>query len=89
MVNDEELLKKATKRAKDKAWFYFHFACYLVVNIGLFAYWWTRTSDLSGLIAIMSGSLFGWGIGIVAHFVGVFFGSSDKRIQKEYEKLKK
>ena len=43
----------------------------------MFAYWWTRT-DLSGLIAIISGTLFGWSIGIVAHFIGVFFGSSGK-----------
>jgi DMSO/TMAO reductase YedYZ heme-binding membrane subunit len=77
MEKDEELIKKATKRAKGKTWFYIHFVCYLVVNIGMFAYWWTRT-DLSGLIAIMSGTLFGWGIGVVAHFIGVFFGSSDK-----------
>ena len=77
MDKDEELRGNTTKRAKDKSWFYIHFACYLMVNIGLIAYWWTKT-DLSGLIAIISGTLFGWGIGIVAHFIGVFYGSSDK-----------
>ena len=77
MDKDEDLMKKATKRVKGKLWFYIHFTCYLVVNIGLLAYWWTKT-DFSGLIAIMFGSLFGWGIGIVAHFIGVFFGSGDK-----------
>jgi flagellar biosynthesis protein FliR len=77
MDKDEELMKKTTKKAKVKTWFYFHFACYLIVNIGLTAYWWGKT-DLSGYIAIMSGTLFGWGIGIVAHFIGAFFGSSDK-----------
>ena len=77
MDKDEELMKHATKRAKGKIWFYIHFACYLVVNIGMFAYWWTRT-DVSGLIAIQSGTLIGWGVGIVAHFIGAFFGSNDK-----------
>jgi hypothetical protein len=77
MDKDEELMKKATKKVKNKTWFYFHFACYLIANIGLTAFWWGKT-DLSGYVAIMSGSLFGWGVGIVAHFMGVFFGSSDK-----------
>ncbi len=70
-------MKKATKHGKSKKWFYIHLACYLVVNIGMIAYWWTKT-DLSGLLAIMSGSVFGWGVGIVAHFIGVFYTSSDK-----------
>lgn len=70
-------MKKGTKQAKNKMWFYIHLACYLVANIVMIAYWWTKT-DLSGLLAIMSGSVFGWGVGIVAHFVGVFLTSSDK-----------
>jgi hypothetical protein len=77
MDKDEELMKKTTKRAKGKTWFYIHFACYLVVNIAMIAYWWTRT-DVTGLIAIMSGPSLGWGVGIVAHFIGVFYSSSDK-----------
>jgi hypothetical protein len=36
----------------------------------------------------MFGPLFGWGIGIVAHFVSVFAGASESRVQKEYQKLK-
>jgi hypothetical protein len=36
----------------------------------------------------MFGSLFGWGIGIVAHFVSVFAGANEQRVQKEFKKLK-
>lgn len=77
MDTDEELSKKTTKKEKGKTWFYIHFCCYLVVNIGLITYWWTKT-DIPGLIAIMSGTLFGWGVGVVAHFIGVFFSSTNK-----------
>lgn len=77
MDTDEELTKKATKRARMKIWFYIHLACYLVVNISLFAYWWTQT-DLTGVIMIQFGSIFGWGVGVIAHFIGAFFGSGDK-----------
>ena len=77
MVEDEELNKKATKRSRIKTWFYIHFTCYILVNIGLFVYWWPKT-DLPGFIAINSGTLFGWGIGVVAHFIGAFFSPSNK-----------
>ena len=90
MATDEELMQIARKQAKDKAGFYVHFACYVVVNIGLLIMWtvFYKVPELTGLFAIMSGSLFGWGIGIVAHFVSVFAGPSEKRVQKEFQKLK-
>jgi hypothetical protein len=36
----------------------------------------------------MFGPLFGWGIGIVAHFVSVYAGANPQNIQKEFKKLK-
>lgn len=90
MVSDEELMQIARKRAKDKAGFYIHFACYLVVNIGLLVTWtvYFKVTDLMGLLSIVSGTVFGWGIGIVAHFVSVFAGTNEQQVQKEFKKLK-
>ena len=89
MASDEELMKIARKQAKDKAGFYVHFACYVMVNIGLFIIgYFLEVTDLTDLVPIMSGPLFGWGIGIVAHFVSVYAGASPQTIQKEYKKLK-
>jgi hypothetical protein len=87
MVSDEELMQIARKQAKDKAGFYIHFACYLIVNIGLIIFWVVTNPQVS-IIMIMTGPLFGWGIGIVAHFVSVFAGANEQRVQKEYKKLK-
>jgi len=89
LLTDEELMKRAAKRVKDKTGFYIHFCCYVVVNIGLFVFFWTTVTAGTNLMPILFGPLFGWGIGIVAHFASVFLGPSDAAIQKEYEKLKK
>jgi hypothetical protein len=86
MISDEELMKIARKQAKDKAGFYVHIACYVIVNIGLFIFFWSNAP--ASIFSIMFGSLFGWGIGIVAHFVSVYAGASPQNVQKEYKKLK-
>jgi len=86
MISDEELMKIARKQAKDKAGFYVHLACYVMVNIGLFILFWSNKP--ADIVPIMFGSLFGWGIGIVAHFVSVYAGASPQNVQKEYKKLK-
>ena len=89
MDTDEQLMKKAEKRVKDKTGFYIHFACYVMVNISLFIFYWSILKPGTNLIPMFFGPLFGWGVGIVAHFVAVFMGPSDAAVQKEYEKLKK
>jgi hypothetical protein len=90
MEIDETLMKKAEKRVRDKAGFYVHFSCYLMVNIALIALWMSAGvfDDGTNVIALLFGPLFGWGVGIVAHFVAVFLGETDKAVQKEYKKLK-
>jgi len=88
MVTDEELMHIARKQAKDKAGFYIHFSCYVVVNIGLFVLFWTIAHPGVSIIVIMFGTLFGWGVGIVAHFMSVFGGPSEAKVQKEFQKLK-
>ena len=90
MVSDEELMLIARKKAKDKAGFYIHLACYIIVNIAVIIIWtmYYKVTDVMGLIAIVSGTVFGWGIGIVAHYFSVFVGENEKRVQKEFKKLK-
>ena len=90
MPTDEELMEIARKQAKDKAGFYVHFGCYVVVNVGLFIMWtvFFKITDITGLFPIVFGPLFGLGIGIVAHFISVFAGVSEQRVQKEFKKLK-
>jgi len=90
MATDEELMEIARKQAKDKAGFYVHLACYLIVNIGMFITWifFFKVTDIMELFPIVSGTVFGWGIGIAAHFVSVFGGTNEQRVQKEFKKLK-
>jgi len=90
MADDKELMEIARKRVKDKAGFYVHFACYIMVNISLIALWASAGvfNDGTNVIALLFGPLFGWGVGIVAHFIAVFAGESEEKVQKEYEKLK-
>ena len=76
MVTDEEGKQNAQKRSRAKLWFYINFACYLIVNIALITIWvvYYKVTDVMGLLAIVGGTLFGWGIGIVAHYISVFTG---------------
>ena len=90
MVTDEELMNIAQKEAKNKVGFYIHFACYILVNIAMLITWvyFFEIKDVQSLFPIVSGPIFGWGIGIVAHFISVFAGPSEKRVKKEFKKLK-
>jgi len=88
MVSDEELMKKAEKRLKDKTGFYIHLACYVMVNVSLFIFYWSILEPGTNLIPIFFGPLFGWGIGVVAHGIAVFAAPTEEKIQKEYKKMK-
>jgi len=59
MVSDEELIQITRKQVKDKAGFYIHFACFVVVNIVLFIFFWTLAQPRVSIIAIMFSPLFG------------------------------
>jgi len=74
----QERIRQKKKQAKDKAGFHIHFSCYVVVNIGLFIFFWMSAKPGDSIIAIMLGPLFDWGIGIVAHFVSVFTGANEQ-----------
>ena len=89
MINEEELRKKAKAKAKEKSGFYIHFLIYILVNMFLFIQWYWITGG-EGFPWVLTTTV-GWGIGIVAHFIGVFVLDpySEKLEEKEYQKLKK
>ena len=69
MGKDRE--KSEKEIAKEKRGFYIHFIIDILVNIGLYAQWWYMTGGEGFAWPITT--TIGWGIGIVAHFVVVFF----------------
>jgi hypothetical protein len=56
---------------KEKRGFYIHFVIYIIVNIGIYAQWWYITDGVGFAWPITT--TIGWGIGIIAHFIAVFF----------------
>lgn len=88
MDANQDLYLKARKHAEDKAGFFVHLLIYAAVNTFLILMWYTTT----GLGSypwwwIMTA---GWGIGVVGHFVAVFFGEGyvEKAARKELQRLK-
>jgi hypothetical protein len=63
-VNSDNVIKK------EKRGFYIHFIIYILVNIFIFAQWWYITGGEGFAWPITT--TFGWGIGIVAHYLAVF-----------------
>ncbi len=86
MTNDEELMTLARKRAQDKVGFYTHFAIYVIINSMLIIIWWLTGAGFPWFIFVLGF----WGVGLVANFISVFFGTgvSDRMAQREYEQLK-
>jgi len=70
MAEDKEFSEKSNKIVKEKRGFYIHFIIYLIVNISLFIQWWYITGG-EGFPWVITTTA-GWGIGIIAHFIGVF-----------------
>jgi hypothetical protein len=102
MPSDEEIRRRVEKRIKERNEFYIHLAVYIIANIMLWIMW-GFTSDLFS--AILSGGgwdynglpwpifpTMGWGIGIVAHGLTVYFNSPgriearERTIQREIER---
>ncbi|MBC7129113.1 MAG: 2TM domain-containing protein [Thermoplasmatales archaeon] len=81
-----EIERLAIKRAEGKIAFYTHLAIYIFVNIFLFIVWYFVSRGFPWFIF----SLFGWGIGLLTHFIHTFSSTFvDRIVKKEYEKLKK
>ncbi len=88
MPTDEELRAIARKSAEDKVGFYIHFSIYIVVNLFLIALWWF-TGGLQ-IFPWFIFPLFGWGAGLVAHYIGVFRGRAyvERLAEQEYQRMK-
>ncbi len=86
MQSDEALMALARKRAADKVGFYIHFSVYVILNALFILVWWLAGDGFPWFIFILGF----WGIGLVAHFIGVFVGTgvTDRMAQREYERLK-
>lgn len=86
MPTDEEMRQTARQTAERKAGFYSHLGIYIIVNLFLIVLWYITGGGFPWFIFI----LFGWGIGIVAHYWGTFHGQAyiDGLTDKEYRKLK-
>jgi len=88
MVTDEELRKIARESAEKKVEFLTHLVIYIAVNILLIVIWTVTTGTNSFPWFIFP--LFGWGIGLIAHFIEAFRGRAytERLAEKEYQKLK-
>lgn len=78
------------KMAHQRAGFKSHLFTYLVVIAGLWVLWGTG-------IIFRSGSrypwpiwpTFGWGIGLLSHFAGIYIFKENQLVEREYQKLLK
>ncbi|NTW92654.1 MAG: 2TM domain-containing protein [Methanoregulaceae archaeon] len=88
MSTDEELRQIARKTAEEKSGFYIHFAIYIAVNLFLIAIWWITGGP--GTFPWFVFILFGWGIGIFGHYVGVFRGHAyvERMAEREFQRMK-
>ena len=90
-MSDDDLYRKAERRADEKISFYKHFFSFVCVNLLLFVInaltswgnWWFYWVTVF------------WGIGFVIHFIKTFVitnrleDNRDEMIKKEMEKMKK
>ena len=90
MTEDELLRSKAEKRAREKVGFQIHFGVYIAVNSFLIAIWYFTTTPFGSVFPWFIFPLFGWGIGIVAHFLGAYRGEGyvESLADREFQRLK-
>jgi hypothetical protein len=80
---DPQLWQQANRRAAFKR----HLAIYIVVNVFLWVLWALtgRDNGDSG-IPWPAWTSFGWGIGVLFHYLGTYVNNNS--VEREYEKLK-
>ena len=85
-MEEQDVYKKAEKRVEEKLGFYTHAAVYVVVNIFLIVLNLVTSPDHKWFFW----PLFGWGIGLLFHGVGVFISGEsslkERMIKKEMER---
>jgi hypothetical protein len=89
-MSEQELYREAKERVEAKKGFYIHFTIFALVSIMLYIIWRVTWTGYPWYIW----PIFGWGIGIAAHFLAVFVfptqSSWEKRaIEREVERLRR
>jgi hypothetical protein len=88
MDEDRQAYNRVRASVRTSKVFYIHASVFVVVNVGLFAIN-ALTGGLAGGVWWFYWPLFGWGIGLGAHALGVFgFGSGGGPLGREWEKRK-
>lgn len=92
-MSEQEIYEAARKRVEEKKGFYVHFIVYVIVNAVLVIIWAVNDRS-SGGIPWFIYPLGGWGVGLIFHFLGVFFfnnstGWERRQVEKEAEKLRR
>ncbi|MDD1743346.1 MAG: 2TM domain-containing protein [Methanomassiliicoccales archaeon] len=84
MVEDEELLVRARKKAEAKLTFYTDLSLYSIVNVFLFALWWNGGGGFPWFLFVV----FFWGLGVISHGLVLFRQSNwfDKMTETEYQR---
>lgn len=76
--------------AQNRASFKSHLTTYLLVNAGLWAIWYFSGGRTYGTgLPWPVWPLFGWGIGLVSHYVSAYHSGGISSVEKEYDKLTK
>jgi hypothetical protein len=82
---DPRLWELAQRRASFKS----HLVTYIVVITGLWAIWFFTGERTYGRgLPWPVWPMFGWGIGMVFHFIGAYVNTGFSSVEKEYEQLK-
>ena len=88
-MSEDEIYEQAKARVEAKKGFFIHLTVYIVVNIVLVLIWaFAAGRGFPWFIF----PIFGWGIGLLFHYLGVFVfgGKSDRAaIEKEAEKIRR
>lgn len=81
---DPQLWQIAQRRASFK----YHLGTYIVVNAFLWAIWFFADGKYSGnRYPWPIWPMFGWGIGLLFHYLGAYVLPRENSVEKEYEKL--
>lgn len=81
---DPQLWRTAQARASFRS----HLVTYLLVNAGLWLIWYfTGGRNYGTAVPWPAWSSFGWGIGLVAHYIGAYHSNGPNAAEREYQKL--
>lgn len=65
-----------------------HFTVYVVMSVMFWGIWFfTGSKTYEGGLPWPVWPMFGWGIGVVFHYLGAYHRSTQNRVETEYEKL--